>query len=207
MINAWYQQGVVTVCYEYLDFVKKNVPTRMPRDGVTPDDALVGQTYYVLFHELGHAMFAYFQAPVFGGEEQGADQFSTYMMLQIGKDESFPLIMGATYTFQSFLQNPEITAPIQSFSDIHGTPAQRFFNLMCIGYGARPDIFSEVVTNHILPQGRAQDCAFEYGALAWAYDQLILPHIDQQMAQKVLDRTWLPTVTSRPERPGHPPQL
>ena len=37
---------------------------------VTPEDALVGQTYYVFMHEAGHAMFAYFEAPVFGGEER-----------------------------------------------------------------------------------------------------------------------------------------
>jgi hypothetical protein len=64
----------------------------------------------------------------FGGEEQAAEQFSTYMTLQIGRDEAFPLIMGATYTFQSFLRHPEITTWIRSFSDIHGTPAQPYFN-------------------------------------------------------------------------------
>jgi Putative metallopeptidase len=207
VVNAWYEQGVVTVCYEYLDFVEKNTPKETSHAGVTPEDALVGQTYYVFMHEVGHAMFALFEAPVFGGEEQAADQFSTYMMLQLGKNEAFPLIMGATYTFQSFLRKPEIIASIQSFSDIHGTPAQRYFNLMCIGYGARPDVFAEVITNHYLPQGRAQDCSFEYGALAWAYDHLILPHVDQELARNVLDRSWIPTITSRPERPGHPPQL
>ena len=205
VVNAWYDAGIVTVCYEYLDFVEKNVPKETTRTGVTPEDALVGQGYYVFLHEVGHAMFALLQAPVFGGEEQAADQFSTYMMLLIGKDEAFPLIMGATYTFQSFLQRPEITASIASFSDIHGTPAQRYFNLMCIGYGARPDVFAEVVDKHYLPAGRAQDCAFEDGALAWAFDNLIKPHVDRELASKLLDSSWLPAVTFRPTRPGHPP--
>jgi hypothetical protein len=205
VVNAWYENDVVTVCYEYLEFIEKNAPKQTTPDGVTPEDALVGQSYYVFMHEVGHAMFAYFQAPVFGGEEQAADQFSTYMMLLIGKAEAFPLIMGATYTFQSFLRSPEITASMTSFSDIHGTPAQRYFNLMCIGYGARPDVFAAVVTNHFLPPTRAQDCAFEYGALAWAFDGIIRPHIDEQLAKKVLDSSWLPAVTFRPTRPGHPP--
>ncbi len=205
VVNAWYEAGVVTVCYEYLDFVEKNVPKETTRSGVTPEDALVGQGYYVFLHEVGHAMFALFLVPVFGGEEQAADQFSTYMMLLIGKAEAFPLIMGATYTFQSFLRSPEITASMVSFSDIHGTPAQRYFNLLCIGYGARPDVFAEVAANHYLPPSRAQDCAFEYSALAWAFDGLIRPHIDREMASKVLDSSWLPAVTFRPTRPGHPP--
>jgi hypothetical protein len=205
MVNAWYDNGVVTVCYEYLDFIQKNVPKETSRVGVTPEDALVGQGYFVFLHEVGHAMFDFFKVPVFGGEETGADQFSTYMMLQLGKYEAFPLVMGATYTFQSFLRKPEITAPITAYSDIQGAPAQRYFNLLCIGYGARSDVFAEVVTDRYLPKSRAQDCAFEYGALTWAFDHLIKPYIDQELGQKVLDRSWLPVVTERPARPGHPP--
>ena len=130
-VNAWYDQGVVTVCYEYLDFVEKNVPKETTKDGVTPEDALRSRLFCISARgRTCHVCL--FQAPLFGGEEQAADQFSTYMMLQIGKNEAFPLIMGATYTFQSFLRSPEITASMASFSDIHGTPAQRYFNLMCI---------------------------------------------------------------------------
>jgi hypothetical protein len=205
MINAWYENDAITICYEYFDFVQKNAPKEPSSIGVTPEDALVGQSYYVFLHEAGHAMFAYFNVPVFGGEEDAADQFATYLMLQLGKDEAFPVVMGATYTFQSFLHKPEITSSIVSFSDIHGTPAQRYFNMLCIGYGARPDVFAEVVDKHYLPASRAQDCAFEYGALAWAFDHLIQSHIDQELGQKVLNSSWLPAVATRPTRPGHPP--
>src|SRR5262249_47613231 len=75
MVNAWYDKDVVTVCYEYLDFIKKNAPKETSKIGVTPEDALIGQTYFVFLHETGHAMFDVFKVPVFGGEEEGADQF------------------------------------------------------------------------------------------------------------------------------------
>ena len=203
MVNAWYDNGVITVCYEYLDFIKKNTPKTTTRSDVSPEDALVGQTYFVFLHEAGHAMFDFFEVPVFGGEEDAADQFSTYLMLQLGQKEAFPLIMGATYTFQSFLRKPEITASIAAFSDIHGPPAQRYFNLICIAYGAKPDAFKEVVDKHYLPQSRADDCAFEYSALAWAFTHLIEPNIDRELGQKVLDRNWLPVPNQRPKRPPH----
>jgi hypothetical protein len=202
-VNAWYDNGVITVCYEYLDFIRKNVPKTMTRSDVSPEDALVGQTYFVFLHEAGHAMFDFFEVPVFGGEEDAADQFSTYLMLQLGQKEAFPLIMGATYTFQSFLRKPEVTSSIAAFSDIHGPPAQRYFNLICIAYGAQPDAFKEVVDKHYLPQSRAADCAFEYSALAWAFSHLIEPNIDRELGQKVLDRNWLPVPSERPKRPPH----
>ncbi len=203
VLNAWYDSGVITVCYEYLDFIKQNAPKTTTRSDVSPEDALVGQTYFVFLHEAGHAMFDFFEVPVFGGEEDGADQFATYMMLQLGKKEAFPLIMGATYTFQSFLRKPEITSSIATFSDIHGAPAQRYFNLICIAYGAQPDAFKEVVDKHYLPQSRVEDCAFEYNALAWAFSHLIEPNIDRELGQKVLDRNWLPVPPTRPKRPPH----
>jgi hypothetical protein len=203
MVNAWYDSGVITVCYEYLDFIQKNAPKTITRSDVTPEDALVGQTYFVFLHEAGHAMFDFFEVPVFGGEENAADQFSTFLMLMLGQKEAFPLIMGATYTFQSFLRKPEISAPIAAFSDIHGPPAQRYFNLICIAYGARPDTFKEVIDKHYLPQSRAGDCAFEYSALAWAFNHLIEPNIDRELGQKVLDRNWLPVPSDRPKRPPH----
>jgi hypothetical protein len=203
MVNAWYDNGVITVCYEYLDFIKKNTPKTTTRSDVSPEDALVGQTYFVFLHEAGHAMFDFFEVPVFGGEEDAADQFSTYLMLLLGQKEAFPLIMGATYTFQSFLRKPEVTSSIAAFSDIHGPPAQRYFNLICIAYGAQPDAFKEVVDKHYLPQSRAEDCAFEYSALAWAFSHLIEPNIDRELGQKVLDRNWLPVPSQRPKRPPH----
>ena len=203
VVNAWYDNGVITVCYEYLDFIKKNTPKTTTRSDVSPEDALVGQAYFVFLHEAGHAMFDFFEVPVFGGEEDAADQFSTYLMLALGQKDAFPLIMGATYTFQSFLRKPEITASIAAFSDIHGPPAQRYFNLICIAYGARPDTFKEVVDKHYLPQSRAEDCAFEYSALAWAFAHLMEPNIDRELGQKVLDRNWLPVPSEWPKRPPH----
>ena len=179
------------------------MPKEENRLGITPEDALLGQLYYVFLHETGHAMFDLLNASVFGNEESAADQFATYMMLQMGKNDARQMIMGATFTFKSFIDKPEITTPTANFSDIHGTPAQRFFNLLCIGYGARLDVFGEVVDQGLLPQGRAQDCAFEYGALAWAFKTQIAPHMDEQLAQKVLDRSWIPDVTARPKRPSH----
>ena len=55
--NAWYDDGVVTVCYEYLDDVWKNVPEETTPAGVAPIDALIGPVMDVFLHEAGHAVF------------------------------------------------------------------------------------------------------------------------------------------------------
>jgi hypothetical protein len=55
-----------------------------------------------------------------GDQENAADHFAGYLMLQFGKDEARALIMGAAYTYNKYMQNPEVMAPLKAFSDIHG---------------------------------------------------------------------------------------
>src|SRR5688572_32230290 len=44
----------------------------------------------------------------------------------------------------------------------HGTPAQRFYNLVCIAYGADAQLFADLVQKGYLPKERAEGCAEEY---------------------------------------------
>jgi hypothetical protein len=67
-------------------------------------------------------------------------------------------------------------------------------------------VFGDLVQKGLLPKSRAQDCPFEYGALAYAVQRLIRPSVDEALAKQVFDETWLPPVTTRPKRPNPPPQ-
>jgi hypothetical protein len=193
--NAWYQRPSITLCYEYLDEIRKNTPAKTTAAGVTPEDAVVGQLFYVVAHEFGHAVFDLLGVPSFGGAEDAADQFSTYLMLHFGKNEARRLISGAAYSYNEALQNSTLILPLQAFSDVHGVPAQRFFNLLCVAYGADPELFAEVA--NYLPKQRALDCKREYTQVGFAFQQLVLPHIDQELAKQVMDKSWLPDIANR----------
>jgi hypothetical protein len=192
--NAWYQRPSITLCYEYLDEISKNTPKETTPAGITPDDAVVGQFFYVVAHEFGHAVFDLLSVPSFGNAEDTADQFSTYLMLHFGKDEARRLISGAAYSYRDALQNSTVILPLQAFSDVHGVPAQRFFNLLCVAYGADPQIFADAV--QYLPKQRAADCQREYNQVGFAFQQLVQPHIDQDLAKRVMQRSWLPDVAA-----------
>jgi len=43
-----------------------------------------------------------------------------------------------------------------------------------------------------LPAARSSNCKFEYQTLVHAFKKEIRPHIDQEMAKRVLDTNWLP---------------
>src|SRR6476620_2935235 len=96
--NAWYADDAVTVCYEYLEDILRNAPKETTPAGVTRTDAIVGPTLEVFLHEVGHAVFDYLSVPIFGHEEDAADQFATYILLQFGKSEARRLLAGVAYT-------------------------------------------------------------------------------------------------------------
>ncbi len=190
--NAWYARPTVTICYEYLAEIERDMPKETTSAGVTPMDAVLGQFFYAVAHEAGHAMFDLLAVPIFGYQEDAADQFAGYIMLHFGKADARRLILGAAHSYHKYLQNPTVTAPLTAFSDEHAPPAQRFYNLLCLAYGADPVAFADVVAMHYLPKERARVCRGQYGELNYAFHQLISPHLDRQLAKKVMDASWLP---------------
>ena len=93
----------------------------MPKDvtwaGITQDDAVLGQFLYISGHEIGHAVFDLRHLPIFGNEEEAADQFATYFLLWLGKDQARRLVYGAAYYFRKHLQQPSVTLRLEAFSD------------------------------------------------------------------------------------------
>lgn len=196
IVNAWYQRrgrdAVVTICYDYVAAILKELPGMMTPTGLTSMDAIDGQFFYTTAHEMGHAMFDLLDIPIFGRPEDDADQFATYVMLQTGKEDARRLIMAAAYAYSQMIGKTEMAISMKAFSDVHGTAAQRYYNMLCLAYGARPDVFADVVQKGLLPESRAKDCPFEYSELAYAFMRLLRPHLDPKLVKEVMNMEWLP---------------
>jgi len=198
MSNAWYQRPTVTLCYEYLEDIQKSMPKEPTPAGLTPADVVIGQFFYVAGHEMGHALFDQINVPLFGAPEDSADRFSAYMMLLLGKQEAWRLIGGAAYSYKDYIANPKIVVPTTAFAGAHGAPMQRFYTLLCLAYGADQTGYVELVDKGYLPRDRANGCRIEYGELNFAFQQLIRPHVDPQIARAVLQEQWLPRQEGAP---------
>jgi hypothetical protein len=174
--NAWYESSAVTVCYEFVADIEARAPQMPGPDGVTREDTIVGTLAQVLLHETGHALFALLKVPIFGREEDAADQFAAYIILQMHREDARRIIDGVAHMLwnESTLRKVDRDA----FSNIHGLPAQRFFNLVCMAYGAHPWYYADIVKKGLLPEERAESCKSEYRQVAYAMDMLVSPHID-----------------------------
>jgi hypothetical protein len=194
--NAWYEPDdhAVTVCYEYIDEVFSKAPKETTEAGVTRDDAIVGPGVEVFLHEIGHALFDMLKVPILGREEDAADQIAAYSLLQLGKDEARRTVVGVAYMYGHEAQ--EQTPGMKQFADVHGLPGQRFYNLLCMAYGADPELFADLVEKKYLPESRAEGCADEYRQVSYAVRKLIAPYMDQKLTKKVKAKKWL-----KPQKP------
>jgi hypothetical protein len=187
--NAWYEDDAITVCYEYVDDLLKNAPKEATSAGVTRVDAIVGPTLEVFLHEVGHAVFDYLSVPVFGREEDAADQFAAYLLLRFAKDDARRLIAGVAYSYHVEASVPSTKK--NPFADEHGLPAQRFYNVLCTAYGADSKLFADLVDKGYLPKERAEGCDGEYEQITRAMTKLIWPYVDQTRAKRVRAKRWL----------------
>jgi Putative metallopeptidase len=185
-INAYYWDYEVMVCYEYLDFLLKVAPNMPTPEGLTRQDALAGMAADVFLHETGHAVFDMLGIPFLGREEDAADQFSAYLLLQMSADCARRLILAVAYLGSAQAQR-EMAHPVQfsQFADVHELPAQRYFNVLCMAYGEDPKVFGDAVEYWHLPKDRAKNCRYEYRRFQYAFNALIEPYVDEALVEKV----------------------
>lgn len=185
--NLYYDhdEGII-LCYEFPKYLWRVASEISLPKGLTRRDVFVGTFVQATLHEVGHAVFDMLDIPVFGREEDAADQIAAFIMLNFGKEFAQHNLNGAARVFRAMNTPMSRTA----FSDEHGTSAQRFYNTLCIAYGGEPDTFKNIVETGVLPKERASRCGREYDQVKFAFATTILPHIDQDLLKKVQSIEW-----------------
>jgi hypothetical protein len=214
--DAWYDDDdAITICYEYVDELWKNMPAETTPGGIAPIDTVFGPFFDTSLHEFAHALFDMLNLALLGSEENAADHVAAYIYLQLGDAESRRLITGTVYAYVAEALKGELPSSLEEVAEVtkaerprsleefageHGTPAQRAYNVMCMAYGADAKVFGDFVEKGFLPRERAEICEEEYEQVQDAYEALVSPHIDQALAAKVFDRTWIGEPLSRRPR-------
>lgn len=118
----------------------------------------------IFYHELGHAVIDQMQVPIFGQEEDAADALSVLLIDALYDGASAENIVydsAALFWFEA--QNEP------AYWDVHGPDEQRFFNTVCLFYGAEPDSREDFAQELGLPEERAEGCAdeFDLASASW----------------------------------------
>jgi hypothetical protein len=191
--NAFYSPSnrSLVLCYEYVEDVIKKAPEKESADGfVTRESAIVGTLVGTALHEGGHMLFDLLDVPVFGREEDAADEMASFIALQFNTSVARVIVKGWVWTWAKET-DPAATAPMSVWSDEHGSASQRMYNALCLGYGGDPKTFEDFVAKGYLPKKRADHCAAEYGLVKQAFVKTVLPFIDTELMKKVQQAEWL----------------
>ena len=193
VVNAFYNPSnrSLTICYELVAEIIDSAPQTVSEDGfVTREAAIVGNLIGVLLHEGGHMLFDMLDVPVFGREEDAADETASFMALQFNKDVARTIVKGFVY-FWAREQDPAASAPMGVWSDEHGNASQRMYSALCLAYGGDPQTFQEFVDRGWLPKKRADHCDQEFAQVKRAFVNTVLPFIDQDLMARVQQTQWL----------------
>lgn len=120
----------------------------------------------IFYHELGHAVIDLMDVPIFGQEEDAADVLSVLLIDWLFEEDAAQDI--ARDSAFGYLEDPDGVEEV-AYWDLHGPDEQRFYNHVCLFYGAAPAAREGLAGELGLPRDRAETCPEEYeqAAASW----------------------------------------
>jgi hypothetical protein len=150
---------------------------RISRGGESDDpvqrfvDSNIAET---LYHELGHALIDILDLRVFGPEEFAVDLFAVVMMNHLHDEAT---VVGMAYdvaaAYDAGATREHASGSTPSMWDVHGSDQQRYYNLVCLMYGANPEARESLAEELGLPGERAFTCEDEYAMTARAWGEVL----------------------------------
>ncbi|MEL6596866.1 MAG: DUF4344 domain-containing metallopeptidase [Pseudomonadota bacterium] len=115
----------------------------------------------IFYHELGHALIDIMELPVFGQEEDAADVLSV-LLIDAFYDEETAQAIAYDAAFGFLGEAQERGDDEVPYWSVHGPDEQRYYNLVCLFYGANPDERDDLAADLELPDERAEYCPDEF---------------------------------------------
>lgn len=174
-VNAYYDPEAkhIRVCYELVSSLAQEF-SQLSLSEEDVDRATWQTTFFVLYHELGHALIDILNLPATGKEEDAADQLATLVLIASGDEGEDAALKAASWFLVQGLQKTDIEE--LPFWDEHSLDLQRFYNIVCWIYGRNPDRHEDLVKEGYLPEERAERCEGDYQKVAASWSSLLSPH-------------------------------
>jgi Putative metallopeptidase len=137
---------------------------------------VVGNTAFILLHELGHVHFSELHLPVLGREEDEADTFATLTLLKIGTSFSQRVLANASQGWFLSERRDEQTRAKPLYYDEHDLSPQRAYWIVCLMVGSDPVKFKKLSDDAKMPESRQQSCKENYAKASRSWDMVLAPY-------------------------------
>ena len=135
------------------------------------DEAFVEANLIATFyHELGHGLIDILNLPIYGQEEDAADNASVLLVDALfDEEDAIDISVGAAEGYLLAALEMEDSDEEVPYWDSHGPDLQRYYNIACLIYGADVERRATLPDELDLPEERAEFCEeeFEQANNAW----------------------------------------
>jgi hypothetical protein len=181
--------GVATICYEVIEQIER---AAVPLKGEDRQSAITGAFIQATMYQVAQATLDILDFPIWGRAGDGADRLAAFVMLNFGEDLALRTIIATARFFEATKK----TWTGSAFASADSPEEQRFYNYLCMAYGASRISFNFLVAGNnnqgpILPTPRARRCYGEYMQVRQAFNLRIMPYVDPELLVWVRSRDWL----------------
>jgi hypothetical protein len=138
---------------------------------------VVGNTLFVMAHEMGHGLMTEMNMPVLGREEDAADSFAVVTALNMGSGFSERVLMEATKGWVLASKSDKKQGEPLAFYDEHGLNQQRAYNVVCFMVGSNPEKYKTLAADTKLPEERQASCVTDWKNTSWSWEEMLKPHL------------------------------
>ncbi len=145
-------------------------------------DFITANVISTIYHEFAHALIDLTDAPVEGQEEAAADILSIMLLDAFWEDDSAQSITALTaLSFELAVQEAEDPAHWAA----HELDLERYYNLVCLFYGADPETRAMLAEDFELPAPRAKACVEEFTRAASIWTGILDPLTNRKPEQSI----------------------
>jgi hypothetical protein len=137
---------------------------------------VVGNTLFVLLHEIGHVHVTDMNLPVLGREEDAADAFAALTMIKLGTSFSHRVLTEASKGWFLSDRRDQQTGAAPLYYDEHSLSQQRAYQVVCLMVGSDPVKFKDLANETKLPELRQESCKDDYDIASRSWDKVLEPH-------------------------------
>jgi hypothetical protein len=137
---------------------------------------VLGNTLFILLHEMGHVHFSEMRIPVLGREEDEADTFAVITMLRVGTNFSERVLTNASQGWFLSARRDQQTGAMPLYYDEHDLSPQRAYNIVCLMVGSDPVKYKHLADDTKMPETRQKTCKQNYAKAAKSWAEVLAPH-------------------------------
>ncbi len=138
---------------------------------------VVGNTLFVVLHELAHAATSQMKIPILGRREDAADGFAVTRLIKLDNVFTDGVLEATAKGWFMSDRRDRKNGDTVPFYDEHGLDQQRAYQIVCLMVGSGEEKYQSLADETKLPKDRQKGCAGDFGDAFYGWEASLMSHL------------------------------